>query len=909
MSPENPRNNPAVSPTKLRLIRSLPKAMGGGLLVTLALLAVLLFLFLQGNSTRHGLLSELSSGVSTPAVQGLAKGEEPIKILAGLLGIALLLLTACFYYFRRLFIARLRGLNRTILAMVAGENLEIAAAGDDEIREVARSVNFLASELHKAKEAAEKSAIAKAEFLAHMSHEIRTPMNAILGFSDLALKTDNPEDHLDYLGKINNASYSLLGIINATLDFSKIEAGKFTIEHAAFDLRELLENLSTLIGLRCEESGLEFYFHIGPGTPYALMGDALRLGQVLTNLITNAFKFTASGFISLHVSMQPEAILPGDRVCLSFAVQDTGSGISEAQAQHLFEPFTQADTSITRRFGGTGLGLAICKSLVEMMGGQLRLERMENRGSIFGFTLPLTLQPTCSHHFYSAPQTLTGKKVLVMSEKPQTATELSCQLENFGLQVYQALAPDEVLSALKTESARSPHDFVIIDCQTYGQRLPEMIRKIQVMFPGATAPGLILTGMRRLATHFANKAMPDCDLFLIKPITPARLLDALLAVRHLENCYGLPPLDRRQGAATPDFAPIAGAKVLLVEDNEINQQVAFGFLASAGLSVVVARNGAEAVETLRRRETETFDAVLMDIQMPVMDGYSAAKAIRQLPSPAGNIPIVAVTAHAMQEERQKCLAGGMNDHLTKPIDRETLLAVLSRWIPHRSTLPITGQPLPSAALPDILLASRMGVDLANGLARVMGNKEVYVELLRTFLNTYRPYPSTMHEEFKKLSFDGVRQMVHTLKGVSGNLAMLRLSSLCGQLETSLKKKKMQECTTTLSDIERETEKICIFLRQYLDKLTNSLSNAQTTGPPDGGGSVDRHQLLLDLANSLANNSSKALKQINLLRAHLEQEDGMVFAGIEHYINDLDFAKAHGLLLDWQNSFSGKRGTD
>jgi two-component system sensor histidine kinase/response regulator len=832
-----------------------------------------------------------------------------LTILATLLGIALLLLTAGFFYYRRLYFARLRGLNRTILAMVAGEDLEIATEGDDEIREVAQSVNSLASELHKAKEAAEKSAIAKAEFLAHMSHEIRTPMNAILGFSDLALKTDNPEDHLDYLGKINNASYSLLGIINATLDFSKIEAGKFTIEHVAFDLRELLENLSTLIGLKCEESGLEFYFHIGPGTPCALIGDALRLGQVLTNLITNAFKFTASGFISLQISMQPEAILAGDRVVLAFAVQDTGSGLSEAQARHLFEPFTQADTSITRRFGGTGLGLAICKSLVEMMGGELRLEQMENKGSIFCFTLPFTRQPDCSDHFYSAPETLTGKKVLVMSEKPQTATELSCQLENFGLQVYQALALDEVLSALKTESSLSPHDFVIIDCQTYGQRLPEMIRKIQTMFAGATAPGLILTGMRRLATHFANKAMPGGDLFLIKPITPARLLDALLAVQHLENRYGLPPMDRRLGGTPPDLAPIVGAKILLVEDNEINQQVAFGFLASAGLSVVVARNGAEAVETLRRPGTDPFDVVLMDIQMPVMDGYRAAKAIRQLPSPTGNIPIVAVTAHAMQEERQKCLAGGMNDYLTKPIDRETLFTVLSRWIPHRSTLPVAGQPSSSAALPEILLASRMGVDLTSGLARVMGKKEVHVELLRTFLHTYRSYPSTMHEELKKLSFDGVRQMVHTLKGVSGNLAMHRLCSLCGQLEASLKKKKMQECSTTLSDIERETEKICVFLRQYLDKLTDSLSNTQTAGPPDGDGSADRQQLLLDLANSLTNNSSKALKQITLLRAHLEQEDGMVFARIEHYINDLDFAKAHGLLLDWQNSFFGKRGTD
>jgi signal transduction histidine kinase/DNA-binding response OmpR family regulator/HPt (histidine-containing phosphotransfer) domain-containing protein len=912
MNPEPPRIPafPASPPRQFHRSRSLTVTVTCGLVLTGAVLAAISIVSLLGFSGFHQVLFDLTSAAGMQTLPLSERVDRLLKIFSALLVISFLLSIAFFVYFRRILIARLIRLNQTILAMVAGENLEMAAEGGDEISEVARSVNFLASELHKAKEAAEKSAIAKAEFMAHMSHEIRTPMNAILGFSDLALKTDNPEDHLDYLGKINNASYSLLGIINGILDFSKIEAGKFTIEKVAFDLRELLENLSTLIGLRCEESGLEFYFHIGPDTPYALQGDGLRLGQVLTNLITNAFKFTESGFISLQVSVQPREKTPDNAISLLFSVQDTGSGISDEQAKHLFQPFTQADTSITRRFGGTGLGLAICKSLVEMMGGKLRLEKKENRGSTFSFTLPFGLQPDCSRHVYSAPGTITGKKVLVMSEKPQTATELSCQLANFGLKVYQALSLDEVLAALKSEPLRTPHDVVIIDCQTYGQRLPEMIKKIKSVFPGSGGPGLILTGMGRLATHFADKTMTDCDLFLVKPITPARLLDALLAVRQLDNRYGLSPAPGKgQGGRRPTPAPIGGAKVLLVEDNEINRQVALGFLDSAGLSVVVARNGAEAVEILRRPGTEIFDVVLMDIQMPIMDGYNATKAIRQLPAPASRIPIVAVTAHAMQEERQKCLAGGMNDYLTKPIDRETLLAILSQWIPHRSSFPKSETPQQTAALPEIFLVNRMIIDVPAGLARVMGNGGLYVELLRTFLTTYRSYPATMQEEFKKLFFDGVRRTVHTLKGVSGNLAMPRLFSLCAQLELSIKKKKLQACSALLSDIAGETEKICVFLLQYLDKLTDSLSNTQTTGQQEGDGSVDKQELLIGLANSLDNNSSKALTQINLLRAHLEQEDTIVFARIEQYINDLDFAKAHTLLLDWQDSLSGKRGTD
>lgn len=845
---------------------------------------------------------DLTASVADEARLLSEKVHRQIQVLSVLFIISLLLATGYFFYFRRFLIKRLTNLNTTVLAMVGGENLHIEEKGSDEITAIAHSINYFSRELHQAKSVAEKSAGQKSEFLAHMSHEIRTPLNAILGFSDLALKTNNPTEHIDYLRKINNASHSLLDIINSILDISKMEAGKFTFDKVEFDLRALLEDLSSIISLKCEESGLHFYYNIEPGTPYKLIGDPLRLNQILINLVTNAFKFTEEGSISIHIAAKNRLSNWKTKTTLLISVQDTGAGISAEQSRHLFEPFTQADTSITRKIGGTGLGLAICKNLVEMMGGDIWLGQNESKGSTFSFTS--TFELVGHSCFYQAPEELTGMSAIVMSRVPQSATELSMQLGHFGFTIMQTLSIDEIFATIQQKNEQpgtTSREIIFIDCEDLSFQWQEAIRSIKKTMTDSNTSPLILLGPQRLAAQFHSQHKQGSDYFLTTPITPAKLLDAVTTGLDIDNPYCLQKTSQASEKNKMAGRMHGGATILLVEDNEINSQIATAYLKSRNFAVIVAQNGAEALEILFGSSGARVNAILMDIQMPVMDGYTASKAIRECNSHLADIPIVALTAHAMPEEREKCLAAGMDGYITKPIKAEELFDILEKLIGRQIGKQLkTKQTRSISTVPEGLLEKNSSLNMKKGLAQVMNDPALYMDLLMSFVKKYSSWPENIRSSLENGNIAEGRHLIHSLKGVSGNLGMGKLFSLSVRLELHLRDNETALIQQLLGEVQEETGVVCVFLSDWLKQHRNSQWHSQEAETKINGYNYNLEDLTEALFISLKNNSSKALKQIQLLRSQLKDEDSYMFSKIEQHAKELDFDKARELLTQWQN---------
>lgn len=853
----------------------------------------------KGNSS-VSYFFDLTTSVANDSMLLSERVYRQIRILSVLFILSLFLAIGSFFYFQRFLIKRLTHLNTTVLAMVAGENLQIEETGNDEITAIANSINYFSAELHKAKSIAEKSAEQKADFLAHMSHEIRTPLNAILGFSDLALKTNSPTEHLDFLNKINRASHLLLGIINSILDISKIEAGKFTFDNVEFDLRNLLEDLSSIISLKCEESGLHFYYNIEPGTPYKLMGDPLRLTQILTNLVTNAFKFTEEGNIIVHISAPKKESNWNNKTSLLFSVQDTGEGIPPEQAQHLFQPFTQADNSITRKYGGTGLGLAICKNLVEMMGGDIWLKNNELKGSTFSFTSPFELPAPSS--FYVAPEELQGLSAVVMSRSPQSATELSIQLDHFGFTIFQTLSIDEILARIQQNNDKlepTDKEIFFIDCEDLSFQWQEAIKSIKSTMTAGNISPLILTGPQRLSTHFHAQHRQVSDYFLITPITPARLLDAVTSVLNIDNPHCLQNQSVRPMRKEIFSKTYANATILLVEDNDINSQIASAYLKSRNLAVVTAHNGAEALEILLGTNGPLINAILMDIQMPVMDGYTATKAIRAFSSPLANIPIVALTAHAMPEEREKCLSAGMNAYITKPINADDLFQTLEELINDHIGKQ-QNQTITSANLLANLPVKNSSLNMKTGLAQVMSDPALYMDLLKSFVKKYKSWPENILIALKNNELKECRHLVHSLKGVSGNLGMEKLFSISTRLEIHIRNNEIEATRQLLAELQIETKVVCDFLKDWLDENKDNQWQSQESTNKLSSYSCNIEDLTKSLTLSLKNNSSKALKQIQLLRSQLGEEESSLLNKVEEHAKNLDFSKAQTLLTQWKN---------
>jgi two-component system sensor histidine kinase/response regulator len=646
-------------------------------------------------------------------------------------------------------------------------------------------------EILHAKEVAEEATKTKSDFLANMSHEIRTPMNAIIGMSHLALQTKLDKKQKNYIEKVHRAGENLLGIINDILDFSKIEAGKMSMETIDFRLDDVMDHLANLVAMKTEDKGIELLFNIAPNIPNALIGDPLRLGQVLINLGNNAVKFTDKGEIIVGAEMVAQT---GEEVELHFWVHDSGIGMTPEQCGKMFQSFSQADASTTRKYGGTGLGLAISKNLVEMMKGRIWVDSEAGKGSTFHFHARFGVQAQPAARRIFSKDELLGVRVLVVDDNASAREILGSMAKNFGLEVDAAWDGQQALNLLSAAEKRGlPYDLVLMDWKMPVMDGVETVQRLQANHLLKTPAVIMVTayGREEAMTNAEERGVAIRSV-LTKPVTVNALLEAI------GDALGLGAVteDQAQQKADSDdgaMARLKGARVLLAEDNEMNQELAMELLSQAGMQVVLANNGQEAVDILRK--DNRFDGVLMDCQMPVMDGYTATREIRKLPA-CKELPIIAMTANAMAGDKEKVIEAGMWDHIAKPLNVAEMFATIAKWIkPGASANVDTGVVAATAAPAPIPapaavggLPSLPGIDIKAGMATCTNKESLYTRMLIKFRDSQGGFAELFAAAKIDPDPEATTRAAHTLKGTAGNIGARGVQAAAGELEHACKEK-------------------------------------------------------------------------------------------------------------------------